>query len=326
MNASGRILIAAALAGAISVPAVLAQSSQTAQNNQSQPNQDQYTGVSHPPPDSTILANDDTEPPPPAAPRAKPSAAIPMKPAAAPATTSARAASAAQSEDPDYGIVTAQSIAAWNAQHKEAELHASTWNPDDDIVNYVPSNPNELAAATNITVRLSQDLSTTDTAAGAAFRGTVTSNVYKDGRIIIPAGSEMRGRVTAVSEGHRLGPHASLRLRPDVVILPDGTAYHLYATVVESQAPGTHSNDEGAIQANSHYTKDAVEYGAGMGVAAAAGGAVAGPAGAGVGSLVGAGLVTTHIFLQHPQEADLPRGSVLVFSLTEPMELTPTKN
>jgi hypothetical protein len=91
-------------------------------------------------------------------------------------------------------------------------------------------------------------------------------------------------------------------------------------------AQGTHTNQEGGIEASTHYRKDAVEYGAGTGVAALAGGEMAGPVGAGVGSVVGASAVTTHMLLQHPQAADLPQGSVVVFSLTEPMELTPTKN
>jgi hypothetical protein len=91
-------------------------------------------------------------------------------------------------------------------------------------------------------------------------------------------------------------------------------------------APGTGVNDEGGIVATHHYGKDAVEYGAGAGVGAAAGGAIGGPVGAGVGSLVGTGLVGTHMMTQPMQAADLPLGSVLIFSLTEPMPLTPTKN
>lgn len=223
--------------------------------------------------------------------------------------------------------MTAQSIAAAKAQAaKAAAIEAKEWNPDNDIVNVVPSNPNDLPVATNITVRLSQDLSTSDTVTGTPFEAVVAKNVYKNGSVIIPAGSQMFGRVVFVSEGHHLGPHANLRLRPDRVILPDGTAYHLYASAVESMAPGTRTNDEGAIEATSHYKKDTIEYGAGAGTAAVVGAEVAGPVGAGVGTVVGAGLVTTHMFLQHPQEANLPKGSELIFSLTEPMALTPTKN
>lgn len=330
MNHTGRFLIVATLAGAISTPAVLAQSSQPAQTDQSQPNQDQYSGVSRPPPDSSIQADEDSQPAPALKPRPKPSAAIPMQPAPAPAAAPApapvAAAAAPASDDSDDGIVTAASIARAHAADDAAKLHARSWNPDDDIVTVVPSNPNELAEGTNIPVRLSQDLSTSQTVPGTVFRANVMYNVYKGAHVIIPAGSEMRGRVVAVSQGHHIGPHANLRLRPEVVILPDGTAYHLHAVVVQSRAHGTHTNDEGAIEASNHYKKDAIEYGAGAGTAALVGAEVAGPVGAAAGTVVGASAVTAHLLLQQPQAADLPQGSVLIFSLTEPMGLTPTKN
>jgi hypothetical protein len=207
-----------------------------------------------------------------------------------------------------------------------APLQKRSWNPDDDIVSYVPSNPNELAAGTNIRVRLADGLSTTETRSGSSFRAVVDKDVYKEGRVIIPAGAEMRGRVVAVSQGHHLGPHATIRLRPETVMLPDGTAYHLYAEAVQSKAPGTRTNDEGGIETSSHYKKDAIEYGAGTGVGAVAGAEIAGPVGAGVGSLVGAGVVTAHMLMTRPAAAELPQGSMLVFSLTEPMALTPTRN
>jgi hypothetical protein len=207
-----------------------------------------------------------------------------------------------------------------------ASLTSRPFNPDDEMVNVVPSNPNELASGTNIRVRLSQGLSTTETRSGERFRAVVDKDVYNEGRVIIPAGAEMRGRVVAVSQGHHLGPHATIRLRPETIMLPDGTAYHLYAEAVQSKAPGTRTDEEGGIQAAPHYKKDALEYGAGTGAGAIAGGEIAGPVGAGVGSLVGAGVVTAHMLMAHPAVASLPQGSMLVFSLTEPMELTPTRN
>ena len=50
-----------------------------------------------------------------------------------------------------------------------------------------------------------------------------------------------------------------------------------------------------------------------------------GPEGALTGSLIGAGVVTTHLMVEHPQTT-LEPGSILLFSLTEPMNLTPATN
>lgn len=355
MNNTGRLSIVAALASALTMGTAYAQSSQNQQNqnnqqaqqaqqNQNQP--DQTTGISNPPPDSTIEANEPLPPPTPA-PAPKPSPAIPVTPSQASAPAAGTSGTAAtQAGNPDDGLVTSVPPPnTANAAKGEddnnpddfgivtsvppANAAATTpdgWNPNNAIVNSVPVDPNALTVGTNITVRLKQNLSTNSTQPGATFTADVMQNVYNGSQLIIPAGSEMRGRVVHVGQGHRFVKRATLMLRPDMIVLPDGTAYHVYAVAVESFAKGTDVNDEGGIVASHHFTKDAVEYGAGAGTGAAAGGVIGGPVGAGVGSLVGTGLVGTHMLTQPPESADLPQGSMLIFSLTEPMPLTPTKN
>jgi type IV secretory pathway VirB10-like protein len=352
MNQTVRMLIFAAIAGAMSMSAALAQSTADPQSNQqnqpaaqtaqSQANQDQSSGVSHPPPDSTIQADEDMNPPPPpATPAAKPSAGIPANAAAAPLPVNRKPVSpsvaaaivsdavvpgsspfSGEVDNTDDGIVTVVPSPRQAAPLQERPTLAT----DDGIVTSVPVNPNDLHVGTNISVRLAEAISTTGTQPGTPFRATVAHDVFNGSTLVIPAGSEMRGRVAYVSQGSHFGTRATLRLRPDAILLPDGTSYHLYADVVQSQAPGTRTTDEGAIQASNHYKRDGVEYGGTMGTGAVVGAAVGGPVGAGVGTLVGAGMVTTHLLLANPQAAQLPAGSILVFSLTQPMGLTPAKN
>jgi hypothetical protein len=311
MKFTGRFATLALVASCLILSGAFAQSTPPSQPQDQ--NEPPATGVSHPPADETIQADEDA-PPPVVTPAPKPSAAIPM--------TSARpAVMTPRPGDPDYGMVTSPVPATTTAS-----LTKRSFNPDDEMVTVVPSDPNELASGTNIRVRLSQGLSTTQTRSGERFRAVVDKDVYKEGRVIIPAGAEMRGRVVAVSQGHHLGPHATIRLRPEMIMLPDGSAYHLYAEAVQSKAPGTRTDQEGGIQAAHHYKKDALEYGAGTGAGAIAGAEIGGPVGAGVGSLVGAGVVTAHMLMAHPAVASLPQGSMLTFMLTEPMELTPTRN
>lgn len=301
-----RIALLAAIAGCVCTYTAVAQSAQSQPNQQAAQNQDPYSGVSHPPADDTIQADEDLPAP---APAPKPSPAIPRT--APPAATNSAMGNS------DDGIV---------GDNASVSLHRRADNGDDGIVTFVPDNPNELAEGTNIRVQLQEDLSTADTTRGATFRARLTGNVYKDGRVILPAGSEVRGRVVQVSQGHHLGPHARIRLLPEEVVLPNGTQYHLMAEVVESDVSGTRVNQEGGIEASVRYKKDALEYGAGAGAGAVAGAAFAGPVGAGVGSLVGAGAVSAHMLMTHPEAANLPQGSVLIISLTEPMELTASKN
>ena len=80
------------------------------------------------------------------------------------------------------------------------------------------------------------------------------------------------------------------------------------------------------IQPSSHLKKDVLEYGAGAGTGAVVGAKIAGVHGAVIGSLVGAGVITAHMLMQHPEIAEVPKGSVVTFSLTEPMDLMPTRN
>jgi hypothetical protein len=305
-----------------------------AQNAQQAPAANQYTGVSNPPADDAIVTNDDA-----VAPAGKPSPGVAAAPApvvnnAQPsysAQPSTSASSGAPVENPDYGVVTstedepAPSMAAADSE-RGAQLISRPTNPDYGVVGMVRSPSNQLAEGTDIRVRLMQSLSTTRSQDGEEFRAQVAADVYKEGRVVIPAGSELRGRIMEVTHGHRMGAHATIRLRPDDVILPDGTAYHLYAQAVESSAPGTRTDDEGGIQTKDHVMKDLAEYGAGAGGGAIVGGVLGGPVGAGAGAIVGASMVTTHLLLQKPAQANIAEGSELVFSLTEPMDLLPTRN
>jgi hypothetical protein len=290
-------------------------------------NSDPYSGVSQPPPDSSITAAPDAQPAPSPA---KPSPAVPAAsttPAPEPATaaTPAAGAPATSATNPDFDIIS--SVPGQNPPSATSGATLQTRpGADEGIVSAIPQSANELAEGTNIRVRLSDKLSTNETSAGAAFQGEVVRDVYKGGSVIIPAGSTLKGRVVSVSQGHHLGPSATLRLRPDMVILPDGTAYHLYGQVAGSQAPGTRTDSEGGIQPQSHLVKNAVEYGAAAGTGAVVGAYAGGPVGAVVGTVVGASIVTAHILMQHPSAAVVPAGSVVTFSLTEPMALTPTKN
>lgn len=351
MKPIGRLLLFAALAGV--TLAAVAQSAPPQQDQQKPQPSQTSSGVSQPPPDATIQADEDltnTPPPPtasvptPVAPatEAKPSAAIPATAAPKPATTAAAPIPAAKPgiqpgvfgevDNTDDGIVTAApSHVAAPAPAPTASLHqresADTGDSSDyGIVSYVPFNPNDLRTGTNISVRLKESLSTARTDAGAPFTATVRMDVYNDNTVVIPAGSELHGRVLHVSQGHHFGLHASMRLHADTIVLPDGTSYHIDADVIESYAPGTDANDEGSVVASTHYTKDAIQYGGAVGTGAVVGGVVAGPVGAGAGALVGAGAETTHLLLQSPSAANLPKGSVLIFCLNQPMHIAPAKN
>jgi hypothetical protein len=139
--------------------------------------------------------------------------------------------------------------------------------------------------------------------------------------VVIPAGSEIDGRVVDVSTGHVAG-HGTMRLAPDTVILPNGTRYRLHALLTSTPGSDTRVRGEGEVQPGSRLKRDGIEYGGAVGAGAVTGAIVAGPVGALTGSLIGAGAITVHLLVSHPQ-ATLDSGTTLMFMLTDSLYLAP---
>lgn len=275
---------------------------------QAAPASDAYQGVSRPPQTAIETSQE------PAPVIAKPSAAVP----ATPAQTAPAASYVAQTRQDGYQPV--------NAQEPQQTLNTRPGfvDPDGDIVHPRASRPGELLEGVTIRVKLMNRLSSTESEKGEQFSGQVASDVLQDGKVLIPAGSGIEGRVSSVSAGH-FGGHGSLRLKPEAVILPDGTRFQLHAETTGTPGSKTRIGGEGSINPGSRAKKDSIEYGAVVGTGAVAGAVLGGPVGALTGSLIGAGVVTTHLMVNHPQ-ATLEPGAILLFTLTEPMNLMPASN
>lgn len=268
-----------------------------------------YAGTSNPPPDDTIITDADQAQQPPA----KPPAGHPMTAPAASAQAvspnpSASTGTPAQNVDPPAPQLTSRS--------------GLSDDPDGDIVHPALLGPGEIREGTMIRVRLLNDLSSAFSEEGQPFRSRVASDVLEDGNVVIPAGSEINGKVVEASSGGHLGSHGTLLLRPESVTLPNGESFRLHAVV--SGAPGTHTrvDAEGTIRPDSRLKRDGIEYGAVVGGGAVTGAMLGGPVGALAGSIVGAGVVTTHLLISHPQ-AHLDSGDVLMLTLTERTHLVP---
>ncbi len=310
------------------------------QTSQSNP----YAGISHPPANDTIV--DMALPAPTPARKPSPEKLATAQPArtaqslqqAVPAVRQAAPQAAAAhlplnypgpepGDGTDYGMVLvapdAASASSQTTQPAEPSLNTSSYanNPDGDIVHPAPLPPGELSEGTNIYVRLLQSLSTGYDREGDAFRTEVISDVTHDGQVLIPAGSEIDGTVERVSLGHFAG-RGSIRLRPETITLPDGSRYQLFAQVFETAGSSTYVNGEGTIFPISRVKKDGIEYGAMAGGGAVVGAVVAGPVGALAGTVAGASAVTAHLLLDHPQPS-LETGTMLVFSLTQPLSMVP---
>jgi len=257
-----------------------------------------YEGTSNPPPDSTIVS----------ASRAKPSPAVVATPAPVQEQSSAAA--------PDAGTVAVQPTASEPTLSRRVAA-----DPDGDIVHPLPLRLGELPEGATIRVTLLDQLSTTRSEKGEAFRSRVASDVVRDGMVLIPAGAEIDGRVSDVSTGHP-GGHGSMLLRPETVILADGSRYKLHASLSGTPGAKTKVGSEGAVLPASRIKRDTIEYGGTVGAGATTGAIVGGPVGAVTGGLIGAGVVTAHLLISHPQ-ATLEPGTILIFTLSDRLMMAP---
>ena len=318
---------------AVAAPALRAQQGQSGAQN------DPYAGQSHPPSDDVIVTTTIPTPKPPAGHPIAPPPSVSVQvddqpsPAQAPPQFQPQYQPQPSSVDPsanfpapqagdgtDDGIVRVAPSSPAPAPTLNQRSYAS--DPDGDIVHARPLQPGELQSGSKIWVHLLNRLSTTDSEKGDGFRSTVAMDVFQGGQVLIPAGSEIDGRVTEVSSG-RVGGRGTMRLQPEVVILPDGTRYRLHADLNGTLGSKTHVVGEGTIRPDSRIKRDSIEYGGGVTVGVVTGAALGGPVGALTGGLIGAGAVTVHLLVNHPQ-ATLETGTTLIFELTDPLFLSPT--
>jgi hypothetical protein len=178
-------------------------------------------------------------------------------------------------------------------------------------------------AGTALTVKLETTLATFSNKAGDPFQGSLTQPVVVNGKIVIPAGARVEGRVTKVSEPRRISGRPTIGILPQALILPSGEHISLDATLVDTNAGrDTDVNNEGEFKGSGHDRRDKLEAGGGTAGGMLIGGLVGGPVGVVVGGVVGAGSTGAHWLSKH-RSATLPAGTTLTIELNRPLLMTP---
>jgi len=208
------------------------------------------------------------------------------------------------------------------------ETHANANTPaaaDFGVVQRAGHDPSELAVGSVIRTRLDQFISSATTQPGSEFSAEIVRDVVQDGKIIVPTGSVMLGRVTKVVENRRINGSSKVRLRPDEIILPDGSHLMLHAQVIDTDAStNTRADGEGMITSRDNAKKYWGITGATTTTGLVGGALIGGGVGAAVGAAIGAGIGASHFMMAHPT-AELPKRSVVIFELTEAMPILPMK-
>jgi hypothetical protein len=272
----------------------------------------QMTGTSHP---EQLDDQITTSPDPSTAPHyVKPSPAIP---AAAPVQTmnTLQSAGTAPAVESMPAPVPAQSP-------EGRRLLTPSTDPDENIVTSAPDVPGQVNEGTALRARLQNPLSTQDTKVGDTFLADLVQPITQHGVVLIPVGSQIRGRISAVHGGRRLTGRASIRLQPDSITFPDGTSHRIQAQLIDlDNFDNAKVNSEGTVVATEHPKATLAAIGLATAGATAAGAVIGGPVGAGVGAAIGVGAGTV-VWLKRDVQQELPIGTGLVFSLDQPFTVT----
>jgi hypothetical protein len=152
----------------------------------------------------------------------------------------------------------------------------------------------DVPVGTELDVRLQQSLSSATAQVEDRFEATTMVDLREGDRVVIPAGSVMRGVVSSVNKAGRIERKGSMTVVFDQVTIK-GRAYPMRATVTQAiESEGVRG--------------EAGKIGAGAGVGAIIGGILGGFKGAMAGILIGGGGT---IAATEGKDVELPAGSVL---------------
>jgi hypothetical protein len=157
---------------------------------------------------------------------------------------------------------------------------------------------------TAVTMTLETTASSATSHEGDTVVAKLTESIRIGDRVVVPSGSEVRGRVTAAIPSGRVKGRARLALSFDSIVIR-GREVPIEAEPID-------------ITAKSAKKRDAAIVGGGAGAGAIIGGIINGGKGAAVGALIGAGAGGGAVLATKGYEVQLPSGTALTVHLTQP--------
>jgi hypothetical protein len=164
------------------------------------------------------------------------------------------------------------------------------------------TSPNEVPEGTELDVRLEAPLTSKTAQVEDRFIARTVVDLRNDDRVLIPAGSVVRGVVTSVDRATRIDRKGKLTVSFDQITI-SGRTYPIHATVTQAIESEGIRGEAGRI-------------GTGAGVGAIIGGILGGFKGALAGILIGAGGT---VAATEGTDVDLPPGTVLRLRLDSPI-------
>lgn len=169
--------------------------------------------------------------------------------------------------------------------------------------------PIVVPAGTTITVRLASAVGTKTSNTGDVFMASVAEPVTIEGKTVIPAGADAKGKVVEAQALGKIKGAARLKLALTSVTIK-GKAYDIESSVSSRTAKGKGK-------------RTAVTTAGGGGLGALIGGIAGGGKGAAIGALAGAGAGFAGGAFTGNKQIELPAETALSFELTAPLTIQP---
>jgi hypothetical protein len=167
--------------------------------------------------------------------------------------------------------------------------------------------PVTIPEGTTLPLILETAISSGTSRAGDRVVAKLASDVKVGEKVVVPAGSEVRGRVTTAVSSGRVKTRARLAFDLDTLVLQG-----------KEHAIGTRPVD---ITAGDTHNRDAATIGIGAGAGAIVGAIVDGGKGAGIGALIGGATGTGVVLTNTGKEVELGAGTRVTVKLTQQARL-----
>jgi type IV secretion system protein VirB10 len=179
--------------------------------------------------------------------------------------------------------------------------------------------PVVVPAGTVIPVTLTSRITTKNAKDGDGIYGKTAFPITVDNKIVIPAGSYVRGKITEVKRAGRVKGKAELTLNFQTLVLPSGRTIPIYTSLGGSGGSGERKG-EATVEGDSSKGEDAKTIGTGAATGGLIGVIAGGGKGGAVGGAGGAAMGTAAVLLSRGNDLVLEPGTTLEIVLDRPVE------
>ncbi len=183
---------------------------------------------------------------------------------------------------------------------------AAKASPDSASVLTIP-------AGTKVPVALKHSVSSKGTREGDGVYAETTFPVVENGRVLIPAGTYVQGRVSHIQRGGHIKGRAEVLMHFTTLIYPSGYTVLLPGAIENAPGAGKSSvtDNEGTIQADSQKAEKIGKVASAAGTGAVVGGLSDGGKGALIGAGVGGAVGTAIALLTRGNDVNLTVGTTM---------------